>query len=141
MIHAKTELLEKVQTAYDTAMRDLPVGSVPQVKDIKPHLDANCSQYVLLACAKELGLAMNVQTTKSGKHPLEDRVPEHIQQVYNLIEQRYNETGLCLSMRDIQNRLGMSLSTIQNDLLYLAVIGKIDYYHHGCRTIRPIVKQ
>ena len=141
MVHAKTELLEKVQTAYNTAIRNLPAGSVPQLKDIMPHLDVNCSQYVILACTKELGLAVNIQVTKSGKHLLEDRVPGHIQKVYDLIEKRYNETGLCLSMRDIQNQFGMSLSTIQNDLLYLAVTGKVDYYHRGCRTIRPVIKQ
>lgn len=141
MVHAKTDLLEKVKTAYNAAMKDLPDGSAPQMKDITPYLDANCSQYVILACTKILGLPMDIRATKSGKHLLEDRVPEHIQKVYDLIEKRYDETGLCLSMRDIQNQLGMSLSTIKNDLMYLAVTGKIDYYHHGCRTIRPIVKQ
>ena len=141
MVPAGSALLDQVKTAYESAMTNLPEGAIPQLKDLKPYMSTSCCPYVIIACARTLGIELGIRSTKKGMRLMEERIPAHVEEMYEFIKRRFNETGICLSMREIQNEMGMSLSTIRNDLLYLAVTGKIEFYNHGCRTIRPIVEK
>lgn len=65
-------------------------------------------------------------------------IPEHVLKTLAVVTDFYGETGISPSVREIAISIGCSTSTIHQDLIFLKLMGLVEYWSGMGRSIRPV---